>query len=389
MNTPDRGGVARYIRSLLEGLRDLGTPHKFTVYFNLARGEHLPVMREFWRGLALPENFTARVSRVPYRVREYLRLPVEVTAGPFDVFHGCFDQLPIARGRRVVTLHDVRYLENLPEPEAPAWLEQLRRVDRSGALERDFRNRDALFSKLRDTVQATLQRADLVLTISEFSKSRLVALAGADPAKVHVVHHGVGLPGTGPADRGDSGVHQRLRLQRGQYVLSVGKFDPLKNQLLLVRAIARLRDALRTTLVLVGPLNWYYHIVMAEVRALGIEDRVVFTDYVSDPELADLYRGAALCAIPSVYEGFGLPVLEAMSYGVPVLANAVCSVPEVAADAAHYAAPEAEAWAGALVELMGDAELRTHLGAAGRSRARQFTWEATARHTVARYESLS
>lgn len=389
MNTPDRGGVVRYIRSLLEAVRDLGAPHQFTVYFNLARGEHLPAMREFWRGLALPGNFTARVSRVPYRAREYLRLPVEVTAGPFDVFHGCFDQLPIARGRRIVTLHDVRYLEDLPEPEAPAWLEQLRRVDPSGALERDFRNREALFSKLRDTVQATLARADKVLTISEFSRSRLVALAGADPAKVHVVHHGVGLPGTGPAERGDSGVHQRLRLQPGQYVLSVGKFDPLKNQLLLVRAIARLRDSLRTMLVLVGPFNWYYHIVRAEVRALGIEDRVVFTDYVADRELVDLYRGATLCAIPSVYEGFCLPVLEAMSYGVPVLANAVCSIPEVAGDAAHYVAADAEEWASALAILMADADLRAHLGVAGRSRARQFTWEATARHTIAQYESLS
>jgi glycosyltransferase involved in cell wall biosynthesis len=389
MDTSDRGGVSRYIRSLLEGYRSIGAAGEFTVFFNLARSRHLPVMRAVWRELALPRNFTARVSRLPYRLRESLGLPVEIAAGACDVYHGCFDQLPVARARRVVTLHDVRYLEDLPALDPGDWLDKLRRADPSGNLESDYHNREALFRKLRKTLRETLQRADLVITVSQFSKSRLVALTGADPDKVRVVYHGVDRAAPAGALDAPGSVIARLGLAPGQYILAVSKFDPLKNQLLLVRAFARFARHAPAQLVFAGPLNWYSHVVREEVRALGLEQRVVFAGFVSDTELAGLYRGAAFCAFPSLYEGFGLPVLEAMAHGTPVVASAVCSIPEVAVEAVRYAGPGVDDWAGGLDALWSDRGLRARLAAAGRERAGQFSWQATARQTLALCESLA
>lgn len=388
MRTTDRGGVARYLRSLLTALARSGAAHTYTVYFNLARAQHLPFMRATWAELGLPGNFRPRVTRVPYRLREGLFLPVECTAGPFDVYHGCLDQLPRAWGRRVVTVHDVRYLENLPETAAPSWLGTLRAADPSGALEANYRDRAALFAKLRACARQTLRRADMIITVSEYSKSRLVKLMAVDPARVKVVYHGVDAQLAGAGEPSRPPILERHGLRSGGYVLFVSKFDPLKNQLLLVHVLAQLRRELDTHLVFVGPFNWYYHIVRAEVRALGLKDRVVFTGSVSDVELAVLYRGAALFAFPSLYEGFGLPLIEAMAAGVPVLASDVCSIPELGGDAALYAPPADQlAWAREMTRLLTEERLRLELIRRGHARAREFSWNKTARGTLAVYGS--
>jgi glycosyltransferase involved in cell wall biosynthesis len=170
----------------------------------------------------------------------------------------------------------------------------------------------------------------------------------------------------------------------------VGTLEPRKNVVRLVRAYRRAMaaSALPHALVLAGPLGWQAQPLHREL-ALGGPGQVVLTGRTSPEELDVLYRGAAVLAYPSLYEGFGLPVLEAMARGVPVIASTASSLPELAGDAALAVEPKSvSALAGALERVLTDPREGRRLVAAGRKRAREFSWERTARGTLAAYESV-
>ncbi len=178
-----------------------------------------------------------------------------------------------------------------------------------------------------------------------------------------------------------------------RYVLAVGTLEPRKNLTTLLAAFARLRrngevDA-DLRLVLAGARGWLEEPIFATVRSLGLEDAVRFTGFVDDDDLPAVYSGAALFVFPSLHEGFGLPLLEAMACGVPVVTSNVSSMPEVAGDAATLVDPrDGEGLAAAIGRLLRDEALRDRLREAGIARARQFSWEATARRTLDAYASL-
>jgi glycosyltransferase involved in cell wall biosynthesis len=232
-----------------------------------------------------------------------------------------------------------------------------------------------------------LRRADRVITISNCSKRDIMRIYGLPDRKVSVTllaaderfcPDPVGVPGSALA-----------ALPR-PYILNVGTLEPRKNLEGLLRAFARACQAgVPHTLVITGARGWGRSRLAPLPRELGIADRVVFTGFVPDEDLPHLYAGADFFVYPSLYEGFGLPVLEAMASGTPVITSNLSSLPEVAGDAALLVDPRSEAeLAGAMVRLAGEAGLGAALRVRGLDRAAEFSWRRTADETLAIYRDV-
>ncbi|MFC2037577.1 glycosyltransferase family 4 protein [Chloroflexota bacterium] len=240
--------------------------------------------------------------------------------------------------------------------------------------------------------------ADVVIAVSESTKQDLVEHLGLDPARVHVVHNGADpsfrpLP---PEVVASTLSPLGLALQQGSgralqdYILNVGTIEPRKNLVRLIEAYHRLRkESPRPVpkLVLAGAQGWLYDEVFEQIAALDLEGAVVYLGRVESEVLPALYNGARLFVYPSLYEGFGLPVLEAMACGVPTITSNRSSLPEVAGDAALLVDPQDVAQiAEAMGNLLENEGGREHLREQGFSQAARFTWERAAKETFAVYE---
>jgi glycosyltransferase involved in cell wall biosynthesis len=226
----------------------------------------------------------------------------------------------------------------------------------------------------RTFVPRSARRAERVLTVSERTRRDLVEHYGIAEEKIVVTPNGVDpiFQPNGSAPNGSA------------YVLFVGGIQPRKDPVTAIEALARMDEDLR--LVLVGDEKRGGDELRSAIRRLGLERRVELAGYVEHEGLAALYRGAACLVFPSRYEGFGLPVLEAMASGTPVVATTAGAVPEIAGDAAVLVQPgDPEALAEGIREALGD---RERLVAAGLERARRFTWRETARRTLEVYREL-
>lgn len=234
------------------------------------------------------------------------------------------------------------------------------------------------------------RRATLVLTPSAFTKGDVVERLGIPEDRVHVTPLGV-PPALALSDDEGREVRRALGLPE-RYVLAVGNLEPRKNLPALLAALADARRALRDdppTLVHAGALAWRTESIDAALARDGIASAVRFLGRVDDRTLAALYAGATVFAYPSRFEGFGIPVLEAMSHGAPVVTSDVSSLPEVAGDAALFVAPDdREALAAAILRLWRDDALRRDLSARGRRRAASFTWDRCAAATAAAYDLI-
>jgi glycosyltransferase involved in cell wall biosynthesis len=216
-------------------------------------------------------------------------------------------------------------------------------------------------------IRPACHRAAFVLTVSEYSKRQIAAWAGVKEAKIINVSNGVGLPFTATGPKYEPGY---------PYLLYVGSRKPHKNlpRLLEAYALSGIRRDVR--LVLSGNLDQQ---MSGQIERLGLSGSVVFIDLEADRNLSDVYRGALAFVFPSLYEGFGLPPLEAMACGVPVLTSNVCSLPEVVGDAGVLVDPlDVEAIAGGILRLVQDSNLRADLRAEGLLRAKEFSWSTTA-----------
>jgi glycosyltransferase involved in cell wall biosynthesis len=272
--------------------------------------------------------------------------------------------LLVAGCRRVVTFHDLTFFI-LPE--------------------RYPRTRLAYF---RSVSWATAKAADMLICPSQAVRDDIVRILRAPPEKVRAIAEAA-APAFRPID--DSAVVDRLRYKHvlpDRFVLSVGSLEPGKNRTTLLKAFAELRRrGVEHKLVVAGQRAWKYGDDFRLAEELGLKGDVIFTGYVSPEEMPALYAAADLFVFPSLYEGFGLPVLEAMACGVPVVASNVSSIPEVAGDAALLVGPrDAAALCDAMERILKDSDLRATLRHRGLERAATFSWERAARETLAVYE---
>jgi glycosyltransferase involved in cell wall biosynthesis len=303
-----------------------------------------------------------RLLRTPtYRtVWTQARLPLHLLRHRYDLLHLPDHKLPFwVPCRTVVTILDLAYMK-FPESFTPMHRERL-----------------AWFT--RDAVS----RATHAITISQSTRDDVCTLLGVSPEKVDAVQLAVD--------------HERFRpdvppVRRScPFVLSVGALQPRKNFQFLIRAFKSLcsrRDD-PIELIIVGQRGWMWEPIEKEATEGPYAGRIHLKGYVPEEELASLYAGAALVAMPSLYEGFGLPLLEAMACGAPVIASNVSSFPEVLGDAGVMLPPDnEEAWVESMDHLLNDEGARARMRAQSIARARTFTWERTARETLAVYRKV-
>lgn len=304
----------------------------------------------------------SRPSRI---VWEHTALPRWARRVRSGVFHGPHYTLPGGLPcPAVVTFHDPTFFTH-PELHERAKVSYFRRAARLGA-----------------------RRASRVIAVSEYARRGAIEHAGVPEDRIEVVplgvDHGRYTPTAGPDD-------ERLRARTGvvgPYVLWVGALEPRKDVPTLVSAFAELvADGLDHTIVLVGPRAWGAAAIGEAIERSGVADRVVRTGYVTEDEKIALYRGADAFVYPSIAEGFGLPVLEAMACGTPVITTTGSAPEEVAGDAAVLVAPQDTAeLREAIRRVLGDASLAGDLRRRGPERARAFTWDRTAEATMRTYE---
>jgi glycosyltransferase involved in cell wall biosynthesis len=238
----------------------------------------------------------------------------------------------------------------------------------------------------RAAVPPVARRADRVITLSRATRDDVVELLRVPPERIDVVHLGSGFE-PAPAEPEDE-VRRRLALGDGPVVLAVSAKRTHKNLIRLVRAMRRVRERFPgAVLVIPGNPTPHEQEIRAEAERIGLSDAVRLPPYARPGELETLYALCAVSVFPSLIEGFGLPLLEAMLRGVPVACSNVSALPEVAGDAARYFDPYDEASiAQALIDVIGDEALRARLGEAGRARAAGFSWRATAEGTLESWE---
>lgn len=319
-------GVGLYSREILFGLAAAQPKARFQFYFRPHR-----YFRS--RAMELPRN--ARRTLLPFGA---------------DLFHGLNQRLPrVPLHRSVATFHDLFVLTG--EYSTP-----------------EFRARFA--EQARDAAR----RATAVIAVSEFTRGQVISLLGVAPAKVKVVHHGVRALSAAPG------------IEREPIILNVGAIQTRKNIVRLVEAFERMDG--RWRLVLAGSSGFGAAEILARIEASPARDRIAVLGYVPVEELGSLYRRASIFAFPSLDEGFGMPVLEAMAAGTPVLTSNRSALPEVAGDAAVLVDPEnVESLAGALRDLTESEEARADLSRRGAERAALFTWEKAVRETWDVYRS--
>jgi glycosyltransferase involved in cell wall biosynthesis len=360
---PTPTGVDVYLRRLLEHLGRLDRASRYTVFVNREdRGTFAGV---------LPANFTiAALALRPRPVRfafQHLVLPAAVRARGIDVVHSPAFLMPFARAgaRHVVTVHDMTFFSHRAQHS---------RLHRS-----------APFLRL---VAASLRRADLVVVPSGAVRADVLRLAPTvAPTRIRVVANGVGAAFRPQAPAAVAAAVARLGI-REPYVLYVGTLEPRKNLVRLLDAYERL--APREQLVLAGRLGWDAAPLRARLTAPALRGRVHLTGYVPEDDLPALYAGARAFVYPSLAEGFGLPPLEALACGVPVVASTDPALAENLADAALLVdATDTGALADAMRRVLADDALRATLRERGRARAATFGWERTAAGTLACYRELA
>lgn len=356
------GGNESYAINLIEALAQIDEVNDYTLYVTTAEARDR--FHQRW------PNFKVR-NTLPHTplIRIPLTLSAELRKNPVDVLHVQFTAPPFCPCPVVVSIHDLSF-EHLPHT---------------------FHRRSR--TQLRLTVRHSAKRAAKILTLSEHTKSDIIDTYGVEPSKISAIP--LAAPGYFEPVA-DNRELQRVRHTYGidgQYILSVGSIQPRKNLPRLVSAYDLLRGKYAENelpkLVLVGKRAWLYDETLRALEQTGLARSVILTGYVPESDLPALYSGALCFVYPSYFEGFGLPPLEAMKCGAPVVVGNQTSLPEVVGDAALTVDPfDVNAIAGAIEKLINDSDLRRDLSVKGRSRAEQFDWRETARRTLQVYKQV-
>lgn len=357
-------GVNRVIHHLLAELPQVPGHEEYLVYApNSELNRQLLASSRYRRRLTrLP------VERPPVRIGwEQTILPLELLRERADLLHALGFVSPIAwRGRTVVTVYDLSFMR-FPEV---------------------YNRPNRVY--LNTFTPPSLRRADRVITISEDARRDVIELCGVAPERVTPILLAADERFQ-PASADEIAAFRARHGLPERFVLYLGTLQPRKNIETLVRAYAQLRDAgsIDHALVIAGGRGWQFDSIFNLIRELRIEAFVHLPGFVPDPEQPLWYSSATVFAFPSRYEGFGLPLLEAMACGAPVVSSSASSLPEVVGDAGLLVDPsDVEGWCSALRQLLEDEPRRAALAAAGRSRAQVFSWRRMAAETVQVYREV-
>ncbi len=356
-------GAGVYTVELVRALAATPGDHELVVF---ARPDLFPELIGRAGVTIVPTKPRSRTARLAW---EQTRLPSELRRRDVDILHSPHHHTPTlrrARGlRRVVTIHDVTFLL-IPAryPRVRRWYMTL-------------------------LTRAAARVADAIVVPSQAVRRDVVEHLGVPASRVTVIPEAAGAAFGPEVDAADP-ERRRHHEVDGRYVLSVGSLEPGKNRGRLFEAFARVRrDGYDGQLVVVGQRAWRFRDELAALDRLGLGPHVRLLGYVPDEDLAALYRGAELLAFPSLYEGFGLPVLEAMASGTPVVTSRGSALEEIAGDGAVLVDPlDVTELADAMARVLSDHAWRDTLRTRGLARAGEYSWSRTATETLGVYERV-
>ena len=352
-------GLGRYTEKLIEHLETIApSGDEFFIFLRKENyDEYAPKSASFHKVLA---------DHPWYGWGEQILFPFLLRRYRLDLVHFPHFNVPLLYRRPfVVTIHDLILLR----------YPTVRNTTRTPIFYR------LKFLAYRLTIASAVRRARVIITVSHFTERDIVREYPSAKGKVLVTYEGCEI-GDGSSGKEEDVAPAVSHDILSPYFLYVGNAYPHKNLEIFIALARRLPDI---RFVLVGKEDFFYRRLARAVADSGT-DNVVFAGYRTDPELASLYRGAAGYVFPSLYEGFGLPPLEAMRFGTPVIASSRGSLPEVLGDAALYADPESpDEFADRIGTILSDAELRETLSRKGRLRSEKFRWEDTAKASLAAY----
>lgn len=360
-------GVGEYIYHLLSNLLKLDKENEYT-FFYIGKKKALEQASD-----VLAAGVKQKIINLPSAL-EKLKDKIRFLAGGIlapggDIYFNPDFFLPLfLRARRkVITVHD---LCSILFPHF-------------------FVQKTSLFA---EKIKYSVSSADVIIAVSEQTKNDLVKFLNVPPEKVEVVYNGCGGAFSVKKDPAlFEALSRKYKLDSG-FLLSVGTLQPRKNYVNLLEAFKKFieRRSEKLYLVIAGSRGWLYEDIFKKCRDLSLEGRVIFTGYVSDSELAELYRRCEVFVFPSFYEGFGIPLLEAMNCGAPVVCSNRSSFPEVAGDAAVYFNPEdAEEISLKIEEVFSDIALRDELVAKGFEKSKLFSWEKSAKQLLQIFKGKS
>lgn len=369
-----QAGLSRYTRRLAEALLALEPERGNLAFFYNAHSGHrppptlqraptvtLPLGQYAWRLSVL----AGQLLHLRYRAiaRALSNTFPASPAGYPVVYHATEHLLPRLATPTVLTVHDLIF-EQYPQHHTAA---------------------NRLF--LQVGMPLFVRQATAIIAVSQATRQDIIRHYNTDPAKVHVVYEGIDPDFRPAAPDAIARVTAAYSPDR-PYLLMVGTLEPRKNHATAMAALAQLRAAgFPHRLLIVGGHGWRFAPIAARVAQMGLEDRVTFTGYIPDADLPPLYSGAACLLLPSLYEGFGFPVLEAFACGAPVVCSNTSSLPEVAGDAALLVAPtDTEALVAAIRRVLEEPGLAAQMRAAGLRQAAAFRWDTCARRTLEIYE---
>jgi glycosyltransferase involved in cell wall biosynthesis len=356
-------GVGRYARELVQAMVLLDPYDDFSIFYIDQKGR-LPVSPF--------DNLSRRIMRLPIWtagmfIGSFTRFPMDWYFKGIDVFHAANHLLPQFRNTpSVYTLFDLTYTL--------------------------FPKSHLLLPRLSSSfmIPRFLRSCDRIISISESTKKDAINKYGIKEDKIKVIHLAANhrfLPSP-------EAILQDFRRRHDlptRYILYVGTIEPRKNLNVLLEAFRVLHDkGVNIPLVIAGKKGWRYENFFEKLKELRLQEVVIFPGYIPEEELPVLYSAAEIFLYPSLYEGFGLPVLEAMACGTPVICSNTSSLPEVAGDSATMLPPdEPNSWAEAIANLLKNKESRMALRDKGLKQAAKFSWEKTARETVQVYREVT
>jgi glycosyltransferase involved in cell wall biosynthesis len=358
-----KAGLSRYADNLARALLQRA-PGRFAFFYNHSGDSHIPP----W--LTGRMTRSVRAGYKPWRMMVWLgqlaRIGFDRLLPDCELLHGTEHLLlPLRNSPTVLTVHDLIF--NL-------FPEHHKRLNRW---------------YLNAALPLYCRRADAIICVSEHSKADLVRVWGIDPAKIHVVYEAADAHFQPASQEHINAVRGRYGLPQ-RYLLTVGTIEPRKNLSRLLDALAVLRQQGQDVhLVIVGRLGWLYRDFLAKLERFEHRDAVIRPGYVPDADLPAVYSGATATVLASIYEGFGLPILESMACGVPVVSSRAASLPEFGGEVARYFDPrDVDEMAAVIRNVWRDVGLRQQMSRQGISWATRFSWTRAAHDTMRVYEKL-
>jgi glycosyltransferase involved in cell wall biosynthesis len=364
-------GVATYTRSLVEALLKVDAENRYVLFGSSLRNR--AALSEFTKTLGA-KNINKKFSFLPPKLLEFLWngihiLPIETFTGELDVFHSSdWLEPPTSRAKRITTIHDFAVFK-YPETFAK-------------------RGGHDIVANQKRKLHFVKYYSDLIIAVSETTKKDAIEILKITEKKIKVIYEAADQIYYRREAQQIAAVRQKYKIE-GEYLLCVGTREPRKNLDRVVMAFAEIAAANKDlNLVIAGKYGWGKDLAGDQLSVIG--NRIKLLGYVEKEDLARLYSGTQAFIFPSLYEGFGLPILEAMNCGAPVITSNLGSMKEIAGGAALLVDPErVEDIAGAISKVLRSKEVKEKLKLAGEKRAKDFSWEKTALQTLELYRQLT